>query len=275
MKTIVFSHCDGRNAGDQLCTPLLYYNFGSEYATQKITLSLKPLPSFINNTVVIYGGGGIIDTSKDRNEYYKNLNQTNTYIHWGSGANKLNLENVNWVVANTEKELDDDVLENFAVVGRRDYIPKYYPNHKYVPCVTCKIKQLKFHYDIKRRIGIVEHMWLHKIDLNYDKVNMSLDSNNTIEKLIRFIGESEIIITSSFHGCYWGLLMGKKVIIKCSWSSKFDTLKYKPTPMTNDIEEDIKRCKIAPQHYLDECIKLNDDFYEEVMGIIQKHFSKE
>ena len=99
------------------------------------------------------------------------------------------------------------------------------------------------------------------------KIRTALNKYN-IKQIIKFIGESEIIITGSYHAAYWSQLMNKKVIINGNWSSKFDTLKYKPVLLSDNIENDILALKTVPKNYLDECININDNFYKKIMDNI-------
>jgi len=262
---IIFISCGGDNAGDLYCSPHLFYNF-NDYKVE-YTNNWHSIYESKNN-IIIFGGGGIIDTNKDRTKYYKTLEKNNCYFHWGSGSNKLNLKEINWEPSPNEIDINDDILENFIFVGRRDHLKNYYDNHEYVPCVSCKIKQLQNNYEIKRKIGIIQHMWLKQVtNLNYPTISMNL-SKYDINEIIKFIGGSEIIITGSFHAAYWSLLMQKKVIINGNWSSKFNTLKYKPIILSKNIENDIKKCIIPPPEYLKECIELNDKFYNKIKNKI-------
>lgn len=264
---IIFISVGGNNAGDTYCSPHLFYDF------KNFNIQYTKKWDIVNNSknnIFIFGGGGIIDTNRDRYNYYKNLNESNIYFHWGSGSNRLNLKQINWKPAKTEIDVRNDILENFVYVGRRDFLNNYYPNHEYVPCVSCKIKNLQNKYKIKRKIGIIQHMFLKQIkNLNYPTISMNLSKYN-INEIIKFIGESEIIITGSFHAAYWSLLMQKKVIINGNWSSKFDTLKYKPIILSENIENDIKKCVIPPPEYLKECIDLNDKFYNKINNKIKE-----
>ena len=263
-KKIIFTNCGGNNAGDKYSLPSLFYNFENyrkEY-TDKIWDTIENISNHqYQNCIIIFGGGGIIDLNEDRSKQFKTLenNDTNIYFHWGSGEN-LTDNALGWV---------KDTFSNFVFVGRRDYYESYPPNQRYVPCVSCKLPQLKLNYNIKRTIGIVQHTWLHPINhLDYPSINMDL-FKYSIDDIIRFIGESEVIITSSYHATYWALLLGKKVIISKSWSTKFDYLKYKPTILTDNLDEDILKTNPAPQDYLDESIYINDNFYSEIMNYIK------
>jgi hypothetical protein len=223
----------------------------------------------LKNTIVIFGGGGILDVTSTMSCLYNNMDVSNKCFHWGSGSNRLNLNVIDWKLAKDEIDVKDDVLKNFCLVGRRDYQNNYYENHTYVPCVSCKLQYFKKRYEIKRRIGVVNHTGLKLIkNFSFPKIDMNL-TKYKIDEIIKFIGESEIIITSSFHAAYWGLLMNKKVLINGNWSSKFDTLKYKPTLLSGDLEKDILNCYVPPKDYLDECINLNDAFYEKIMRLLK------
>lgn len=264
---IIFISCGGNNAGDKYCSPHLFYKFNGYQVDYRNNWKLA---NGLKNNIIIFGGGGIIDTNKDRSNYFRTLPENNIYFHWGSGSNKLNLQEINWKPARNEINVRDDILKNFIFVGRRDYLDRYYNKHEYVPCVSCKIKHLQNSFKIIRRIGIIQHCWLKQIkNLNYPTISMDLKKHN-IAEIIKFIGESEIIITGSFHAAYWGQLMQKKVIINGNWSSKFDTMKYKPVKLSNNIEDDIRKCIVPPHEYLKECIKLNDDFYMKIMNRIKK-----
>lgn len=263
--TIYFCHLGGDNAGDVFCDPSLYYPFDGLHK-KKVTLEEAKQ---LHSSVIIFGGGGILDTNSKMNNYYKSLNDSNAMFHWGSGSNSLNVAKIDWNPGEDEIRFEKDILNNFVIVGRRDYNTFHGPNHLYVPCVSCKLKSLKLSYDVKRRIGIVQHMWLQQINgLDYPTISMDL-RNYKINEIIKFIGESEIIVTGSYHAAYWGLLLRKKVIINGNWSSKFDTLKYKPTLLSDDIESDIKKSTIPPENYMEECIQLNHKFYENVLTHIK------
>ena len=266
MNNIYFINCKGTNAGDAYCSPLLYYNFNTNIEHLSFIKEKNKILN-IKESILIFGGGGILDTNTIHNSFYKKIDKSNICIHWGSGSNGLNINNINWKINNNEINYKKDILENFKIIGRRDYINNYLPNHEYVPCVSCKLEGLIKKYEIKRRVGILEHMFLHKIKLKYSKITMNLKKYN-IDQIIKFIGESDVIFTSSYHGMYWATLMNKKVIIKTNWSDKFDYFKYKPVIYSGDIEKDIEKAKTYPKS-LEECIKLNDNFYKKINNILK------
>ncbi|MCF7852617.1 MAG: polysaccharide pyruvyl transferase family protein [Simkaniaceae bacterium] len=273
--TIYFVSPCAFNAGDYYSCPDLYYDF-KNYQTIKIELqefknNEKNNQTKLKDAIIIFGGGGILDTTKPLSSLYNNMDLSNKCFHWGSGSNRLNVNEIDWELSANFIDIKKDVLKHFILVGRRDYLDNYYKNHVYVPCVSCKLPYLKQKYEIKRRIGIVNHAWLKLINKpQFPQINMNL-KKYTIEEIIRFIGESEVIITSSFHGAYWGLLLNKKVIINGNWSSKFDTLKYPLVLLSDNLEKDIQNCVVPPADYLNECIDLNNAFYEKIMKLIEQY----
>ena len=110
-----------KNAGDLYCLPLLFYKFPG-YKTIYIN-KFNEINKF-KNSIIIFGGGGILDTNKERNKYYNNLEKSNLYIHWGSGSNRLNLNKITWKINDNEKNVKDDILNNFKFIGRRDYLER-------------------------------------------------------------------------------------------------------------------------------------------------------
>lgn len=268
MKTIYFWFIGGENAGDFYCNPGLFYDFSQN---NKYNL-ISPIPKnklSIKNSIIIFGGGGIYTNSNI--EILKKIDKSNILINWGSGLNFIDKRKITEYYGHEITKPPFDKI--FDLSGFRDFkiIPMYksnqLTNYRYLPCVSCKLDGLLKKYKIKRKIGLVEHMWLVPLDeFNYEKINMNL-TKYSIEEILKFIGESEYIITSSFHGMYWATLMNKKVIIYKCWSSKFYTFKYKPVIYSGNLKKDLKKCKTYPKS-LKECIRLNDCFYKKYLKII-------
>jgi hypothetical protein len=115
-------------------------------------------------------------------------------------------------------------------------------------------------YDIKREIGVYYNKgytnrgWYNKdTDIRYlPHENLHNHCPEGIDHVIKFLGESETIITSSYHGAYWGLLLGRKVEIgeplKSNPNKKSSTLKL-------DMDLEGARC-------------INKQFYDKVMNYL-------
>ena len=110
--------------------------------------------------------------------------------------------------------------------------------------------------------------------MNYETIK----NNRSISEIEDFILTSEIIITNSYHCAYWAILLQRKTIVVDKFSTKFDYYKYKPEFISLsheiiDIDEELKRAidraHIYPEAF-EEAIKLNDEFFQEVIHIIQE-----
>ena len=78
---------------------------------------------------------------------------------------------------------------------------------------------------------------------------------------IHYVGSTNYIITNSYHGAYWGTLLGKKVMLVGPWSSKFYGLKHRPfmkmkatgwfeqLDMTRNFPEALSECQNVTENY--------------------------
>lgn len=254
--TLFFVHCaDKTNIGDMLCTPIsLFDSYKKTY--NQIVMDIRedmPLSRVKSDDIIILGGGGLLNYNDDWNKRINQLLATQArVIAWGVGLNTH--------YDDLAQKIPID-FDRFSLFGGRDW-----NGHKnYCPCVSCLNPKIHRYYPIVRPIGIVEHKE-NPIPLDYERI-----SNNAGEKqdIFSFIGSSKVIITNTYHGAYWGLLMGKKVILYRPFSSQFDGFKYPPVIYSGDLRHDIAMAKTYPE-FLNEACTLNNDFFKKVQNIIQK-----
>jgi len=50
--------------------------------------------------------------------------------------------------------------------------------------------------------------------------NKGSNLNKSFEDIISMLSEAEVILTSSYHAAYWGILLGRRVVV-VPWSTKF------------------------------------------------------
>lgn len=250
---------DETNCGDKLCTPLIYYfDFFKKYNIMRHDIRYIDFNSIAPTDVVILGGGGLFDYAEFLQIAYNRLLDIGaTVIAWAPGIN-------------THTEYDGTYqtkikFDKFSKITLRDYDNEY--GLPYLPDVTCKFPELKQKYTIKRKYGVARHKDYPIKELEmYDQITNNAD----IRDILKFIGESEIIFSNSFHMVYWSMLMGKKTVCVNSFSTRFRSYKYKPE-YCNTSKDNISECVNNAKKYdiLDECIKANDDFFTEVKEIIE------
>lgn len=249
---------DSSNTGDWNCCPLQYYwDYFSKFNIRRHDIRYIDYSSIDENDVVIFGGGGLFDYAEFTN---RNINRVLDIgakcICWSSGLNTH---------SEFEQAFTSEIEWNkFSLCTLRDYEnPK---KIEYLADVTCKHPAFDEKCTIKRRIGVATHKDYQIKDFDCD----SITNDEPIEEIIRFIAESEIVISNSFHMIYWAQLLGKKVICYAPFASKFFSYKYKPQYLNNveELEETIKKCD-SP-NILDEARKSNDNFLERVKPICDK-----
>ena len=202
---------------------------------------------------VIIGGGGILNASGKWNRQIQiAFEKTKNVIIWGSGFNSSKL-NIGFQPLNLEKAL---------LIGIRDFKHPYF---NFVPCVTCKSKFFDCEYTLKRKIGIVKH---HTNRLQLDsslKGIETIENNLWIRDVITFIGESEYILSNSYHALYWATLLNKKVgRLNNGYNSRFRDCMYN-YPIVTTLDQ-IDRCKQLQLTADDLSFfrKLNDVFWLQV-----------
>lgn len=247
---------DKRNAGDMNCCPLFYFkSYFGQYNTVIHDIYQIHFDKILEDDIVVLGGGGMLYCDRIfQSNIIRLLNACKNVIAWGVGFN-----------THTGQRINEDIdFNRFKFISIRDY------NHKsgltYVPCPSV------FRLDYSktenmtpvRKIGIIEH---HKFRISgfiYDKINNSYN----IDRIIRFILQSEVIITNSYHIIYFCQLLGKKVICINKFSDKFDYFKYKPVFYSGNLEDDIP--KIQPcGGFKEEAVKLNTEYFNKIMEFIE------
>lgn len=223
-------------------------------------LSATALPSgaprdwFLQGPVVI-GASGMI--YPDFIKFFEWLaeNAKHPVIAWGIGHNfhgETKREYPTW-------------LNKFALVGLRDWGTSY----QYVPCPTCMHPCLTEAANINpsHEVVIYEHTSSPVRLGGVPAPRMDNCHAGGMADVVRFLASGEIIITSTYHGAYWGMLLNRKVLVWEPWSTKFYTFKNPPRFVTNKTW---RQAAMVPQDrsgYLEECRECNKQFAKKVYEI--------
>ena len=258
--TIHFIHrVDKTNTGDIVSNAGMYYLF-EKYDKALHDIYNPVFDKIKPDDVVIFSGGGLLNCL---NVWNVNINRVldickNVY-GWGVGFNKHK----------GTRLLTPINFSKFKHLGIRDYLNSYESNMSYLPCSSCNLPQLQKTYEIKRKAGIVEHHH-NRINLNgLDKI----DNGTNIDDFIKFIGESEVIITNTYHCLYFSTLLNKKCILWESFSEKFNNLKHGVDwAVQENIKQNLQKTGTVgvvkkPDYsgYLEECLDINNRFYNKIL----------
>jgi len=267
MKNLVFVNVNFMgNAGDFWCSPLKYYNF-DKFPHKHIHFmdvwsfikgDLGYEHANIKDSIVILGGGGLLTTQgnfiQETTEY---LIKNNKVILWGIGSNTF--ETPTYEILNHP---------NILLAGVRDIV--YGLDINYLPCVSCKHSLFDEDYIETDSLGIIEHP-RHPIEVEgIDKITNQSD----IDKIIKFIGSKNLLLSSTFHGTYWSQLMNKKVLyVKTVGKVNSKIINMKHRVQSCDINDYLEKIMhVSSTHgLLDESRKLNDDFYEKTIKILENN----
>lgn len=259
---IFFAHVKNtNNMGDKRCCPYYYYEqYFKNYHCPIIDLNQIKNSNINNNDFIIIGGGGILNHSKDWNDWINSaFSKTKNVIFWGCGYNTYN---------NKINDFESLHLEDSLLLGIRDY---YHPYLKFLPCVSCKSIFFNKSYTIKRKIGIVKH-YNYKIQLDDSLNKYDVIYNDAwIEDIIKFIGESEYVLSDSYHALYWATLLNKKVgRLNNYQNTRFQYCMYQyPHIDTYNKIIDCKTFSITDNDLI-YFRTLNDNFFNKVKKLIQK-----
>ena len=301
IKYTVVHRRDPNNVGDIASNPLQYFLKDDEYDVVDINdVSKVSISPYIP---LIVGGGGLISndfmdtnfrrllTGSDKAQLYemydrrwntpsttmkevqaefeaeylelirkyikKTENSKNLKTIWGAGHNSDISKDKK---GNLFFEYPD-YLVDFDITGLRDWDT----GHAWAPCASCMHSALRKNYKIKNDIIWFEHKKQLIKDFGNDPIPRFINSGSNVEQTIELLGSANIILTNSYHGAYWGTLLGKKVIVVGAWSTKFYKLRHRPYIL--DKNEDYKEILDNVPIYgaaLDESIAATENFWRTV-----------
>ncbi len=252
---------DETNCGDMLCSPLLYYyDFFKQYRIRRHDIRYIDYAAIAPEDVVILGGGGLLNYSEALNRNINRLLDTGAcVISWAPGFNAH--------TGYSDQPYTEIDFSRFTLVNTRDYGNSV--ELPYLPDVTCKMEALRREYTIKREIGIARHKDYPILQFAYEEITNS----ESVDKILQFIGESQVILSNSYHMIYWALLMGKKVVCVDPFSTKFFGYQHRPSYYTagENLQECIQQTPIYD--VLEEYIRCNDEFFKQVAMLIQERLT--
>lgn len=210
--TLIFQHLrNTKNIGDFSCSPFDYFNWGSATVKDMRDPS-EPYDA------CIFGGGKIFGGLAKA----KGVNQEKSPLHiaWGVGTRQTFPISLKY---SRSRKLCD-------LVGSRDWGDTRYD---FAPCASCMSPL--FDEDMQPEHDVVFYYHGGKTDKQNIRIpqDMPQKANNvgTFEDSIRFIASGKTVISNSYHGVYWALLLGRKAIC-IPFSNKFSAYRMPPAYAT-------------------------------------------
>ncbi|HRE43178.1 MAG TPA: hypothetical protein PKY87_04325 [Terricaulis sp.] len=262
------------NLGDWISSPYYYFTeFFSRYSCVLHSDWAVLWHEIERDDVVIFGGGGLLDNSDELNKVLNRLiEKCDNVIIWGAGTHKYTENNIfGKRTASIPIRFDKTVLS-----GIRDYQHPY--EQPFVPCASClhpAFSADRNETHIKREVGTLKSALERTFAVS--DVPSSVSNAESIGTVVDYILSSRVMLVSSYHGAFWSMLLGRKVILPTSRLG-VDKYKYFRHPVGfydgNKFDEpELLRLAATipePVGFLAEARALNLDFFRKVRNHIEE-----
>ncbi|RZM76526.1 polysaccharide pyruvyl transferase family protein [Leptolyngbya iicbica] len=206
---------DPKNIGDLYSSPLKYFDFPG-YACKATDIRSFTREDLQDNHLIVGGGGLIFNRFLPEFQTIAAAFTKGKRILWGAGYQIYGCNPSRW-----PKDFDfSPYLSGFDLVGLRDKGTAY----EWVPCPSCMHPAFDKDRTPEHEFVVFSHK---KFQINIPGLPRLSNKESNFEKVLDFLGSGETILTSSFHGAYWGTLLGRRVLA-FPFSSKFFTLQHSP-----------------------------------------------
>ncbi|MBD2635328.1 hypothetical protein H6G52_08165 [Limnothrix sp. FACHB-881] len=116
-------------------------------------------------------------------------------------------------------------LDGFDLVGLRDaHVENLGLGYHWLPCASCLHPAFDQPRLIRHEFVVFSHK---KFQIDFPDFPRMTNEETDFETVLNFLGSGETILTSSYHGAYWGTLLGRRVLA-FPFTSKTHTLKHQP-----------------------------------------------
>src|SRR5579862_921946 len=234
---------DQNNIGDRSSSPASYFTFPFDVRHMDFLQFCRQFKE-LDVEGVIFGGGGLLFFR----EFAGIVDQVKVKkVSWGMGHNTHGAKRVEWPA----------FMQYFDLHGIRDWGTEW----KWVPCASCMHEGFERKYRIMRDIIVYDH---HEFSTGINGFPTLNNRAASMDEVLFFLGSAETILTSSYHGAYWGTLLGRRTIIINPFSTKFFNFRFQP--IIRSAENWRAALNIAPiySEALIECRKANLDHFEKV-----------
>ncbi len=230
------------NIGDRVCGPYRWFDFPNHRITPQRKHARAP-------HVLIYGGGFILPEVK--RQLADGRARADHRVAWGLGT--------------AGSPADRDVFDSFTLIGLREYEPG--SAEFYVPCVTCMSPLFDTVPEPDCDLVFYAHAEKSASVARLPDIPERDNHTGTLDAALRFIARGETVVTNSYHGTHWALLMGRRVLC-LPFNSKFRRFRHPPGYAEAETWPDhLTTARRAPEDFLSECRERNTDFYHRVMAL--------
>lgn len=248
---IIFQHLrKTQNIGDRWCSPFDWFDWPESVEVRDIR---EPGGYY---DIGIYGGGKIFGGLSTYSGVKQRLGTT--HIAWG--VSTVQSFPISLRYARARKLCD--------LVGTRDWGDHRY---RWAPCTSCMAPEFDTPPEPEHEVVFYYHAG--KTDIQGIKIpsDIPTQSNNasSLQEALSFIASGKTVISNSYHGVYWALLMGRRTLC-IPFSRKFSAFRLPPGYARPDNWlSEISNARAQP-HLLNICRSATSDFRDLVCAEMEK-----
>lgn len=268
MKRVLFSHIfstnEYHNIGDANSCPMSYFPQFNECERVCYTDAFH---SCSKDDIIVFGGGGLF--MRDWHKLLISLAERGVHIAlWGVG---MNYEG--WTLPGGIGQAFDAC----KIVGIRDKKLAEALNRTWIPDASCLHPDFPTLRYSEPDCEVVQycHAW-GTLDLPGIPKENNMNRGQSMADVLHFLSRGKFVVTNSYHGAYWSMLLGRNVIL---WNPSARMVSGLPTllPSANSAEqvEFLMRYGCFPEEnwWLGECQVRNQVMFDLVSRFIKRQIS--
>jgi len=232
------------NVGDLACTPGAYFDFGN----QQMFDFEDDIPDC---KLAVLGGGQVFQQCVDAAIFQ--APRAEKRVIWGVGISPKDIASIGF-----------DLLEaNSALVSTRN---RGIDGCEYVPCVSAMSPLFDAPPEPIHDVVLFSHARKSENLVRVEGIPERSNHDGTMADAIAFLASGDTVVTNSYHGTYWAMCLGRRVIC-VPFSRKFQFFRENPVMARPDSwPEQIKHAE-RRNGVLEDAQTLNKQFFEKVRNL--------
>lgn len=261
MHLVFANYCRTTNIGDLMSSPLHYFKFPGHHVDQ-VTIHKLGADHARRAGAIIIGGGAA--TSAVRR--IPNVRPELPLIGWGVGQTHHG-GHKRYVSAHAHR---------YRLLGTRE-LPLAGDNEVWVPCASAMHEAFDKLKDQtpERKAGVYLNSdpritGRYVLPPSKSLGRLKKQTNRTsMEEALEFLASCETIVTNSYHGAYWGQLLGRKVVVAAPYSAKFYGFRHMPVIWNDGSWESASEQAVVVPGLLETARHANKRFHQRVLNLLE------
>jgi len=252
MRRVHFQHLrETKNVGDKSCSPFDYFDWPGASVSD---VRKDDTPEY---DIGIYGGGKIFGGLSS----YAGVRRAATAVNIAWGVGTVQNFPISFRYAKARQRMD--------LIGSRDFGDTRYT---YAPCPSCMAPAFDAPGEPEHEVVFYSHAGKTDtmgISIPHDMPTLDNECKD-LGTALRFIASGATVISNSYHGVYWGLLMGRRVLC-VPFSNKFGKYRLPPHYASAATWQDEWKNAQAQPDMREICRAATMDFKAQVDTLIENH----